>query len=68
MEYDLFMSDPILEEELIDIAKTMKSSRLLKRFIIENSDEDFLLKKLAYKKSNLSKDWIFYIKVRFKCE
>ena len=36
-----------MEEELIDIAKTMKSSRLLKRFILENSDEDFLLKNLA---------------------
>lgn len=37
----------LMEEELIDIAKTMKSSRLLKRFILENSDEDFLLKDLA---------------------
>lgn len=37
----------LMEEELIDIAKTMKSSRLLKRFILENSDEDFLLKNLA---------------------
>lgn len=37
----------LTEEELIDIAKTMKSSRLLKRFIIENSDDDFLLKNLA---------------------
>ena len=32
-----------------DIAKTMKSSRLLKRFIIDNSDEDFLLKDIAEK-------------------
>ena len=30
-----------------NIAKTMKSSRLLKRFIIENSEEEFLLKHLA---------------------
>ena len=37
----------LMEEELIDIAKTMKSSRRLKRFILENSDEDFLLKNLA---------------------
>ena len=37
----------LMEEELIDIAKTMKSSRLLKRFILENSNEDFLLKDLA---------------------
>lgn len=37
----------LMEEELIDIAKTMKSSRILKRFILENSDEDFLLKNLA---------------------
>ncbi|MBD5402548.1 endonuclease MutS2 [bacterium] len=35
------------EEELNDVAKTMKSSRLLKRFIFENSDEEFLLKELA---------------------
>lgn len=35
------------EDELNDIAKTMKSSRLLKRFIIENSEEEFLLKHLA---------------------
>ena len=35
------------EEELIDIAKTMKSSRLLKKFINENSEEDFLLKDIA---------------------
>ncbi len=32
------------EEELVDIAKTMRSSRLLKKFIIENSQDDFLLK------------------------
>ena len=32
------------EQELIDIAKTMKSSRLLKKFINENSDDNFLLK------------------------
>jgi len=35
------------EEELIDVAKMMKSSRLLKRFIIENSEDDFLLKELS---------------------
>ena len=35
------------EEELVDIAKTMKSSRLLKRFINENSQDDFILKELA---------------------
>lgn len=35
------------EEELIDIAKTMRSSRLLKRFLNENSEDDFLLKSLA---------------------
>ena len=37
----------LMEEELVDIAKTMKSSRLLKRFILDNSDEDYLLKNLA---------------------
>jgi len=37
----------LTEEELNDVAKTMKSSRLLKRFIMENSEEDFLLKSLA---------------------
>lgn len=37
----------LMEEELNDIAKTMKSSRLLKKFINENSEEDFLLKDLA---------------------
>lgn len=37
----------LMEEELNDIAKTMKSSRLLKKFINENSEEDFLLKELA---------------------
>ena len=31
------------EEELVDVAKTMRSSRLLKRFISENSEEDFIL-------------------------
>ena len=41
------------EEELNDIAKTMKSSRLLKRFIVENSAEDFLMKELV---SNLVTD------------
>jgi DNA mismatch repair protein MutS2 len=35
------------EEELLDIAKTMKSSRLLKRFLNDNSEEDFILKNLA---------------------
>ncbi len=39
----------LMEEELNDIAKTMKSSRLLKRFIVENSDEDFLIKDFAEK-------------------
>lgn len=37
----------LTEEELNDIAKTMKSSRLLKRFIIDNSEEDFIIKGLA---------------------
>ncbi len=37
----------LMEEELIDIAKTMKSSRLLKRFILENSEDNFLLKDLV---------------------
>lgn len=35
------------EEELIDIAKTMKSSRLLKNFINENSEDGFILKDIA---------------------
>lgn len=37
----------LTEEELNDIAKTMKSSRLLKRFIMENSEDNFLLKGYA---------------------
>ena len=37
----------LTEEELLDVAKTMKSSRLLKRFIGENSQDDFLIKNLA---------------------
>lgn len=37
------------EEELNDVAKTMKSSRLLKRFIIENSEDEWILKTLAEK-------------------
>ena len=36
-----------MEEELNDIAKTMKSSRLLKRFIIDNSEDEFIIKDLA---------------------
>lgn len=32
------------EHELVDLAKTMKSSRLLKKFINENSENDFMLK------------------------
>ena len=32
------------EQELVDLAKTMKSSRLLKKFINENSEDNFLLK------------------------
>lgn len=39
----------LTEVELHDIAKTLKSSRLLKRFIIEYCEEDFLLKNLAEK-------------------
>ena len=35
------------EEELIDVAKTMRSSRLLKRFIADNTQEDSLLGGLA---------------------
>jgi DNA mismatch repair protein MutS2 len=37
----------LMEEELNDIAKTMKSSRLLKRFIFENSQDEALLRDLA---------------------
>lgn len=37
----------LMEEELNDIAKTMKSSRLLKKFINENSEDDFILKELV---------------------
>ncbi len=37
------------EVELFDTAKTLKSSRLLKRFILENSQDDFILKTLAEK-------------------
>ncbi len=39
----------LMEEELNDIAKTMKSSRLLKRFITDNSQDDFIIKVLASK-------------------
>lgn len=39
----------LMEEELNDIAKTLKSSRLLKRFITDNSEEDYLLKDIASK-------------------
>lgn len=35
------------EEELNDIAKTMKSSRILKKFIVENSEENSLLQNLS---------------------
>ncbi len=35
------------EEELNDIAKTMKSSRILKKFIAENTDENSLLQELS---------------------
>ena len=35
------------EEELIDVAKTMRSSRLLKRFIAENTDENSLLNMMS---------------------
>ena len=35
------------EEELNDVAKTMKSSRLLKKFIIENSEENGQLEQLV---------------------
>ncbi|MBE7713547.1 MAG: endonuclease MutS2 [Cyanobacteria bacterium SIG26] len=37
----------LTEQELNDIAKTMKSSRLLKRFIFENSQDDFSIKDLS---------------------
>lgn len=37
----------LMEEELNDIAKTMKSSRLLKRFILDNSEDGALLGILA---------------------
>lgn len=39
----------LMEEELNDVAKTMRSSRLLKRFIIDNSEDDFLLNDIAAK-------------------
>lgn len=35
------------EVELIDIAKTMKSSRILKKFIMENSDDESLMRSLV---------------------
>lgn len=35
------------EDELIDLAKTMRSSRLLKKFITENAQDDYLLKDIA---------------------
>ena len=41
------------EKELVDVAKTLKSSRLLKRFIAENTAEDSLLKNIT---SNLFVD------------
>ena len=41
------------EDELIDVAKTMRSSRLLKRFIAENTDQDSMLGTAA---SNLFSD------------
>ncbi|MBR1425229.1 endonuclease MutS2 [bacterium] len=34
----------LTEQELVDIAKTMRSSRLLKKFITENSEDTFILK------------------------
>lgn len=37
----------LTEEELIDTAKTMRSSRLLKRFISDNSEADYTLLKLS---------------------
>lgn len=43
----------LTEEELIDVAKTMRSSRLLKRFLNENSTQDSLLKE---KSNNLISD------------
>ena len=39
----------LTEVELNDIARTMRSSRLLKKFIYENSGDDWLLKNLAEK-------------------
>lgn len=36
-------------EELNDTAKTLKSSRLLKHFLVQNSQDGFLIKKLAEK-------------------
>ena len=39
----------LTEVELNDIARTMRSSRLLKKFIYENSEDDWLLKNLAEK-------------------
>ena len=39
-------SSYLSEEELVDCAKTMKSARLLKRFILENSQQDSILKTL----------------------
>src|SRR5574344_292567 len=39
----------LMEDELNEIAKTMKSSRLLKKFIYENCEDDWLLKNFANK-------------------
>ena len=39
----------LTEVELNDIARTMRSSRLLKKFIYENSEDDWLLKNLVEK-------------------
>ena len=35
------------EDELIDIAKTLKTSRLVKKFLIDNLDDDAILKEYA---------------------
>lgn len=39
----------LTEVELNDVAKTMRSSRLLKKFINENSQDDWLIKQIAEK-------------------
>ena len=46
------------EIELIDIAKTMKSSRLLKKFITENSDDEKATRKSWFGKNGKLIKWL----------